>query len=218
MRESVIVTVDVVLFTLLDDELAVGLLRRADEPFKGRLALPGGYVHQQEDTDGLAAAARVLRDKTGIEAPYLEQLYTFADGARDPRGWSVSLAYYALVDRATLECQAKDAFSLVPVAELPRLPFDHNRIVDKGLERVQNKAAYSTLPCFLAGTVFTLAELQATYERVMGQKLDKSVFRRKLAELDFVEPTGEQREGAHRPAQLYRIQPKKSRMLFDKAL
>lgn len=210
--QSIIVTVDVVLFALRDKTLHVVLTRRPNEPYAGQWALPGGYVHQQEDADSLAAALRVLRSKTGIAPPYLEQLYSFADGARDPRGWSVSLSYFALVDQAVLASAQAAApgysFDLMDVNMVPRLSFDHNRIVDVALKRLRNKSAYSTLPCYLLPEQFTFAQVHETYEHVMGVALDKSAFRRKLAEMDVLdECKGQRVGGAHRPAQLFRVKP-----------
>ena len=210
--QAIIVSVDVVLFALHNKTLHVVLTRRPNEPFAGQWALPGGYVHQQEDADGLAAALRVLRSKTGIAPPYLEQLYSFADGARDPRGWSVSLSYFALVDQTVLaNAQAAApgySFDLVDVNTVPRLSFDHNRIVDMALKRLRDKSAYSTLPCYLLPEQFTFAQVHETYEHVMGVALDKSAFRRKLAEMAVLEECKGQRVGgAHRPAQLFRVKP-----------
>ena len=207
---SIIVTVDVVLFALLDKKLHVVLSRRPNEPFSGQWALPGGYVHKQEDADSLTAALRVLRDKTGIVPPYLEQLYSFADGARDPRGWSVSLSYFALVDHAVLaNAQVSSpgfGFDLVDVNAVPRLSFDHNRIFDMALKRLRDKSSYSTLPCYLLPEQFTFAQVHETYEHVMGVALDKSAFRRKLTEMDVLEECKGQRiGGAHRPAQLFKV-------------
>lgn len=207
---NIIVTVDVVLFALLDKKLHAVLSRRPKEPFAGQLALPGGYVHKQDDADSLAAALRVLRTKTGIVPPYLEQLYSFADGARDPRGWSVSLSYFALVDQTVL-ATAQTAvpglgFDLVDVNAVPRLSFDHNRIFDMALKRLRDKSSYSTLPCYLLPAHFTFAQVHETYEHVMGVALDKSAFRRKLSELDVLEECKGQRVGgAHRPAQLFKV-------------
>lgn len=209
---TIIVTVDVVLFALRDKQLHVVLARRPNEPYAGQWALPGGYVHKQEDTDSLAAALRVLRSKTGIAPPYLEQLYSFADGARDPRGWSVSLSYFALVDRAVLvsaqSAVADSPFDLVDVNAVPRLSFDHNRILDVALKRLRDKSAYSTLPCYLLPEQFTFAQVHETYEHVMGVALDKSAFRRKLTEMDVLqECLGQRVGGAHRPAQLFCVKP-----------
>lgn len=216
--QNIIVTVDVVLFTLHAQCLHVVLMRRPNDPFAGQLALPGGYVHQTDDADSLAAAVRVLRAKTGITPPYLEQLYSFADAARDPRGWSVSVSYFALVDAVVLR-QAQvgvngAAFDLLHVNALAPLPFDHNRIVEVALKRLRDKSAYSLLPCYLLAEPFTFAQVHQTYEHVMGVALDKSAFRRKLFDMNVLEECqGQRTGGAHRPAQLYRVKPEFARRL-----
>ncbi|MBI5258873.1 MAG: NUDIX hydrolase [Burkholderiales bacterium] len=198
-----ICTVDVVLLTLRDGALQVLLQRREREPFAGTLALPGGYVRPQEDRDTDAAAARVLREKAGVEGPYLEQLATFSGAARDPRGWSVAIAYCALVPADALPGHAV----LAPVDRLPSLPFDHAQIVATAVARVRTKSQYSSLPVYLCGERFTLPQLQAVYEAVLGEPVNKVSFRRKMDELDMLEPIegALSSGGAHRPAQLYRL-------------
>ncbi|WP_374347240.1 NUDIX domain-containing protein [Chitinimonas sp.] len=219
MEQSIIVTVDVVLFTLAGDQLQIVLLKREREPYAQQWALPGGYIHADEDRDAQAAAARVLRDKTGLISPYLEQLFTFSGGVRDPRGWSVSISYYALVHESLLVADEAHRFSLWPVDALPDLPFDHQRVVSYAVQRLRDKSSYSSLPCHLLPPLFTLTELQHTYERLLGQPLDKSVFRRKLPELDFLEAVPDAiRLGKHRPAQLYRLRPDKRLAIFDRAM
>ena len=218
MHRTIILTVDVVLFTLKEDKLHIVLLKREQEPYQDLPALPGGYIHAEEDGDSLAAAKRVLLEKTALISPYLEQLYTFANGTRDPRGWSASISYYALVNADILLSRETKHFILSPVDELPQLPFDHNRIIDFALARLRNKSTYSALPCHLLPELFTLTELQQTYEKVLGHRLDKSAFRRKINELDFLETTRETRKGVHRPAQLFRIRPAKNLALFDRTI
>ncbi len=211
---SVLCTVDVVLLTLSRGRLCVGLLRRETAPFLGVPALPGGYVHAQEDSDALGTAMRVLDTKLGLESPYLEQVGTFSGPARDPRGWSISIAYAALVPEQLLTSRAP-GFGLVKVDELPQLPFDHGAIVELAVRRVRNKSVYSSLPAQFCGERFTLPELQNVYEAVLGEQLNKVSFRRKMVELDMLEPLpGElQRGKAHRPAQLYRLRPEYRRQL-----
>ena len=205
----VICTVDVVLLTLGDDGLSVALLKREREPYQGVAALPGGYIHTDEDVNGYAAALRVLKSKTGIVAPYLEQLATFSGAARDPRGWSVSMAYYALVPFAVIAKAGHPDVRLAGVDRLHTLPFDHTTIVDTAVERLRSKSQYSSLPCFLAGEQFTLPQLQRVYEALMGEPLNKVSFRRKMAEMDVLDPVEGQTDtpGANRPAQLYRLKP-----------
>ncbi len=200
-----IATVDIALFTLHAGELCVLLARREREPYAGQLALPGGFVHVDEDADTTATAVRVLAQKVGVARPYLEQLYTFSGKVRDPRGWSIAVAYYALVPEARLAAHGPGV-ELAAVDRLPALPFDHERIVATALYRLRGKSTYSALPAFLLPEHFTIQELHRVYEQVIGVKLDKASFRRKIEDQDIVEPVaGERRGGAHRPAQLYRL-------------
>lgn len=199
-----LVMVDTALFTIRDERLCLILTRRKEPPFEGLLALPGGFVHVQEDADTEMAARRVIRSKIGFDAPYLEQLFTFSGAARDPRGWSVSIAYYALIPLSLLDqSQAAEAF---PVDVLPPLPFDHQLIVAKAVERLRGKATYSSLPAFLLPGEFTMNDLHRIYEQTIGARLDKASFRHKILEQDIIEPVPNRfRVGAHRPAQLYRL-------------
>lgn len=202
---QVLVSVDTVVLTLQDDALQVVLVRRNQPPFDGVWALPGGYIHAQEDADAQDSAVRVLRDKVGIAGAYLEQLSTFSGPARDPRGWSVAIAYCALVSSAQLPQHA--GVKRVPVAALCQLPFDHHAIVAAALARVRNKSQYSSLPVHLCGETFTLPQLQQVYESILGEPLNKVSFRRKMDEMQLLEavPGAMHSGGAHRPAQLYRV-------------
>ena len=203
---AILCTVDVVLLTLQQGRLQVALLRRERAPFAGVLALPGGYIHAQDDADAQGSAARVLRDKAGLQSPYLEQLATFSGPVRDPRGWSVAVVYCALVPPEVL-VQAVDRITLVAVDGLPPLPFDHRQIIDTAVQRVRSKSQYSSLPVHLCAEPFTLPQLQAVYEAVLGEAVNKVSFRRKVDELAMLEavPGALQTGGAHRPAQLYRV-------------
>jgi len=199
-----ICTVDVVLLTLRDAQLQVLLLKRDREPFDGALALPGGYVHADEDQGCEDAAQRVLLQKAGLQSPYLEQLASFSGPARDPRGWSVSVAYFALVPVP----EASQPGQLwLPVDRLPQLPFDHGRIVATAVERVRNKSQYSSLPVHLCPEPFTLPQLHAIYEALLGEAINPVSFRRKMDELAILQavPGAKRADGAHRPAQLYRL-------------
>lgn len=202
----VICTVDVVLLTLKGEALHVVLLKRKSEPFVGMPALPGGYIHAQEDKTAWDAAARVLKDKTGIVSPYLEQLATYSGADRDPRGWSVSIVYYALVPSEVLDVD-HDGLVVAPVSRLPKLPFDHKSIIEFALSRVRSKSLYSSLPVYLCGERMTLPRLQAVYEAVLGEPINKVSFRRKMDEMGILEPIeGDMESGAaHRPAQVYRL-------------
>jgi ADP-ribose pyrophosphatase YjhB (NUDIX family) len=209
--DTQIVTVDVVLLTVVERGLAVALLRRENPPFAGELGLIGGYVHADKDKSTDDTAARVLRDKTGLTGLFVEQLATFSGPSRDPRGWSVSVAYYALVPHTALEAALGEAprLKLVPVAEAKSLPFDHDAILAAAVERLRGKGAYSTLPAQLIEQPFTLSELQQVYEIALATpRIDKSSFRRKLNELDLIEPAeGRRNDTGGRQAQLYRLRP-----------
>ena len=198
-----ITTVDAVLLTLREDALAVGLIRREQPPFVGAWALPGGYVRVQEDRSLEDAAARILRDKARIEGRFLEQLGTFSGAGRDPRGWSLTVAYFALVPSADLQA-ADSVLVLHSITALPELAFDHAEIVAAAVGRLRGKSSYSALPAFLLPPLFTLAELHATYQHVLGTRLDPASFR------GIVETTGTYRVGAHRPAELYRLRAGKA--------
>ncbi|WP_077033502.1 NUDIX hydrolase [Pelomonas sp. KK5] len=205
IADALICTVDVVLLTLHEQQLQVALIEREHAPFEGALALPGGYVRTAQDRSTTEAAVRVLREKAALASPWLEQLGSFSGPERDPRGWSLSVAYYALVPAALLEGQP--GLQLRPVARLPRLPFDHRAIIEAAVARVRTKSQYSSLPVHLCGETFTLPQLQAVYEALLGEPINKVSFRRKIDQLGMVEPVeGAQELGrANRPAQLYRL-------------
>lgn len=209
----VILTIDCVLLTLPGGDsaggLAVALLNRKAPPFAGLAALPGGYVHADADADLDASARRVLADKLGLgsDGVFLEQLGTVSGARRDPRGWSASVVYYALVPEERLAGAPGAATHLAPVDALPPLAFDHAEIVARAVARLRAKTGYSNLPGFLLPETFTLPELQDVYERVLDLRLDQSVFRKRMDELALIEavPDGFRTGGRHRPAQLYRL-------------
>jgi len=205
-EERPILTVDVVLFTVRGGRLQVALQRRDRTPFKRRLALIGGYVHVDEDVDTASTAKRVLREKAGLSGIFLEQLMTFSGARRDPRGWSASVAYYALVPETALAPVLEQDMVITPVEEVASLPFDHETIVAEGVKRLQSKGAYSSLPAFLLPPEFTMPQLREIYETVMRTSLNDSAFRRKIEELQLIEPvSGAFSKASARPAQLYRL-------------
>ncbi len=210
-----LVTVDAVLLTLRAGVLEIALHRRERAPFKNAMALPGGVVHVDEDGDTEASIRRVLREKTGFEPRYLEQLQVFSGKDRDPRQWSLSVSYVALVPAAELEAATQADFRFVSVDALPPLAFDHADIVAAAVARLRGKSSYSTLPFFLLPERFTLTELQHTYEAILQTRLEKSNFRRKMEAWGVLEATGEQMGGAQRPARLYRL---KDFTLFDRSV
>ena len=200
------VTTDIVVFTIRDDALRVLLIKRAEDPYLGSWALPGGFV---EISEGLAEAAeRELCEETGVSGVYLEQLFTFGKPDRDPRERVITVAYYALVPSGRIEIRAAsdaEAVGWFALDELPTLAFDHQQILDMALERLRVKLDSSTIALQLMAKEFTLTELQSAYELILGEPLDKRNFRKRILALQAIEETGqERREGAHRPAKLYR--------------
>jgi len=209
-----------VIFALRDWELQVLLIRRGVPPFEGRWALPGGFVRQGESLEH--AARRELEEETGVRDVYLEQLYTFGDADRDPRGRIVTVAYYALLTGEAAPLKAgtdAGAAAWMPARKHPPLAFDHDRILTYALERLANKLDYTTVGFQLLPRKFTLSQLQRVYETVLGRSLDKRNFRRKLAILDVLTPLDEWvQDGPSRPAQLYRFSPKQFERLRDKGI
>lgn len=206
-------TVDCVVFGFDGGDLQVLLIRRGLEPFKDRWALPGGFVHLDETLD--EAARRELAEETGLREVFLEQLHTFGAVERDPRERVVSVAYFALV-KPTAATAATDAAEAewFPVASIPPLAFDHAEIFAAALARLRGKLRYDLLGFELLPPKFTLSQLQGLYEAVLGTALDKRNFRKKVLGFDLLVPLNEKhRDGAHRPAQLFRFDPAKYRRL-----
>jgi 8-oxo-dGTP diphosphatase len=220
VETDVRVAVDLVIFTIRDGALHALLIQRAAPPFEGRWALPGGFILHGESLED--AALRELGEETGVRNVYLEQLYSFGDPERDPRGRVISVAYYALVaaDRAPLAAGSDaSAAQWWPVAAHPRLAFDHGQILGYALERLRNKLEYTTVGFQLLPPKFTLTQLQLVYEAILGRELDKRNFRRKMELLGILRPLQEwAREGRSRPAQLFTFSAKRFEKLKDKGI
>jgi 8-oxo-dGTP diphosphatase len=200
------VTVDVIIFTLSEGDLHVLLIQRGHPPFKGMWAIPGGFVGIDESIE--SAAIRELEEETGVRDVYLEQLYTFGDIDRDPRGRVITVAYFALVPADAVQPHAgQDASDARwwSVYDLPSLAFDHADILSYALQRLRYKLEYTAVGFELLPITFTLSELQSAYEIILGEALDKRNFRRKILNADVIEETGEYRAGEGRPAKLYRF-------------
>lgn len=200
-----ILTVDLVVLCLKEGELHVVLQKRDRQPHSGRLALIGGYVRPEKDVSTSAAAVRVLRDKAGIESRFIDQLMTFSGGDRDPRGWSASVAYYAMAPAENIPAD-NHSLAMTPLLKAKGLPFDHDDIVAKAGERWRRRSAYSSLPAFLLTPTFTLPALRMAYEKMLGRTLNDSAFRRKIDELRIIKPVaGALSKATARPAQLYEL-------------
>lgn len=223
------VTVDVIVFTILQGELQALLVRRERPPFRGRWAIPGGFVERGEPLAD--AALRELREETGLKDVYLEQLYTFGDPGRDPRGRTITVAYLALVNPARFRGPRErsrpdpravsDAAGVgwFPAYRLPALAFDHNRILAYAVERLRNKLFYTTVGFEFLPREFTLSQLQSVYETLVNRKQDKRNFRRKILSLDILQASGRtRREGRHRPAGVYRFRKPRWTYLRERAL
>ena len=197
--------VDIVLFTIQNEALQVLLVKRRSEPFQGSWSLPGGIVSQSESVD--EAALRELQAETGISRVYLEQLYTFGDLDRDPRGRVITVSYYAVVDwgRAPETVRVTPAEATwFPAGRLPSLAFDHKKIIAAAIERLRSKVNYTTVAFQLLPKAFALSELQRAYEVILGKPLDKRNFRKKMLQLGVLKDTGARKtEGRQRPARLY---------------
>lgn len=211
-------TVDCVVFGFDEGSLKILLIRRGIEPFKGSWALPGGFVRTDETLD--EAARRELREEAGLEKIYLEQLYTFGGIGRDPRERVVSVAWFALVRRADhLPAAATDAAEAAwfEADKVPSLAFDHAEILATALDRLRGKIRWQPVGFELLPKKFTLSQLQALYEAILGRELDKRNFRKKLLALDLLAALDETTTaGSRRPAQLFRFDQRKYEQLTRK--
>lgn len=202
-----ILTVDGIIFQMIDGGLHVLLIQRAFEPFLGKWALPGGYNPAGETTT--QALERVLVSKTGImtsQLGYMEQLCTIDTVARDPRGHAISVVYVGLGRNLAPGGEGAQNPQFFPINKLPELAYDHDQLIAWAVDRLREKLVYTNITVALLPPTFTLTELQTVYEAILGRKLDKRNFRKKIAALNIITSTGEYEEkAAHRPAQLYRF-------------
>ncbi len=222
--ERPLVTVDVIIFTVVDDALRVLLVRRpedAAEPYPGRWALPGGFVDVHRDATLQACALRKLREKTGVAAPYLEQLGSWGGARRDPRGWSATHVWFALIpapgsEAAPPQGTAPSEWVQADEAARRRLAFDHGEILAAALQRLRGKVEYTSLPAFLLPEPFTLPELQRVYEVVLGRALDKSAFRKRMLDSGFLEEVGLVDAPSGRAAMGYRVVDRERPAVFPR--
>src|SRR3990167_1032893 len=219
--ERPLVTVDVVIFTVMADQLYALLVRRPEsdgEPYPARWALPGGFVDVERDASLLACAERKLRGHTGLVAPYLEQLGSWGDAKRDPRGWSSTHAYFALIPKPEAADGSATTTEWVPCdqAARRRLAFDHNTILSTAIERLRSKVEYTSLPAFLLPEPFTLPQLQRVYEVVLGRPLDKSAFRKRMLDANYLEEAGMVTGDHGRAAMGYRLRDREQATVFPR--
>lgn len=203
---------EIAVMALVDGQLQVLLGRRSGKPYAGQWALPGGAVRIDKDRSLDDAARRVMQERTGLVRPTLKQLLAIGGPKRDPRApWAMSVVYRSLVRADSIAPAAgkrMDALSWRPVDELgagAALAFDHAELIERAVAAAREEVERMDLPFDALPPTFTLGELQGACEQLLGRSLDKSSFRRRLAERELVEPVeGEMRGGANRPAQVFR--------------
>ena len=196
------ITVDTVILAIKNDALNVLLVKRDNEPFKDKWAIPGGYVRMSENLD--EAAMRVLKEKTNVENIYLEQLYTFGDPLRHPVSRVITCAYFALIRSEDVEVVTTDELAWHKVSELPPLAFDHKEIIEYSLKRTRERLEMCPVAYQLLNEKFTLTEMQKAYEMIMEKKLDKRNFRKKVITTEGLRELNEfSKSSSKRPARLY---------------
>ncbi|MCE9639592.1 MAG: NUDIX hydrolase [Betaproteobacteria bacterium] len=223
-----LLSVDTIIFSVIGGRLNVLLVKRAfipgkelSYPFQGKWALVGGLLDTKRDASLEDAALRRLLEKTNLRSPYLEQLQSFGNALRDPRKWAATVVYFALIAAEGLQLQSGTSVEEVrwwPIDDAVKLKlaFDHSHILEVALHRLRSKVEYTTLPANLLPAEFTLSELQAIYEIILGRSLDKSSFRKRVLSADFVDEARNVRKGPNRPAQLYRIKPGRNAVVFPR--
>ncbi len=219
-------SVDPVIFTVFDNKLHILVVRRNIEPYNGCWSLPGGLIDVEKDMDLISAAARKLKEKTNVTEHYLEQVATVGNASRDPRGWSITVVYFALITRPTdITLSATHGASDVrwePVVDdnvsIP-LAFDHEKLVKIALERLRAKVSYTSVAAHLLAETFTLLDLQQIHEIILGRKVEKkSLMRRYLGSGLLLKVQGSRHEGRMRPAQLYRLKVRNTTHYFVRSM
>jgi len=212
------VTTDCVIFGFDKGELKVLLVERGIEPYKGKWALPGGFINMEEDAD--ACALRILKKETCLENIFMEQLYTFSGVDRDPRYRVISIAYYALVKLSDYNPEVgldTSNINWFPISEIPELAFDHSKILYSAQERLKGKIKYQPIGFELLPERFTLPELHQLYETVLGVSLDRRNFRKKMLSFDFlVDENDFQRGARNRAPKIYSFNKKRYEELSEK--
>lgn len=212
------VTTDAVIFGFDEEDLKVLLIKRGIEPFKSCFALPGGFIRENETAE--ECALRELAEETGLKNIYIEQLYTFSNPERDPRGRVISVAFFALVRQSHFQPQGGDdaeSAHWFSAKDIPDLAFDHRLILDTALQRLKGKISYRPIGFELLDEKFTLSQLQNLYEVVLNTKLDKRNFRKKIMKTGLLKALNEkQKNVAHKAARFYKFDKKKYKELSRK--
>ncbi|MEJ5960656.1 NUDIX hydrolase [Pedobacter immunditicola] len=215
-------SIDCVVFGFDEGELKILLIERNEEPFKDWCALPGNIVDPGESLD--QSASRILKELTGLGDIFMEQFYTFGDVDRHPQGRVISIAYYAMLrlggEKAVkpISSYAKKAF-WKNINDLPKLAFDHQQIFEKGLEKIKRRIKHQPIAFELLPEKFTLTQLQNVYELILGKKLDKRNFRKKMLSFGVLKELDEKQKGvSFRAAMLYKFDRRKYAKLFGKEI
>ncbi|AZJ33687.1 MULTISPECIES: NUDIX domain-containing protein [Tenacibaculum] len=218
ISQNIKVAVDAVVFGYQQKELSVLLIKRGIEPFKGAWALPGGLVLENESLEH--AVERELLEETGVTIDYLEQLYTFGTPKRDPRNRVISVTYFGLVSPNHFKISADTDAAEVqwfPIHELPKLAFDHNRILTTALQRLQNKINYQPIGFELLKKEFPFSDLENLYQTILNQKIDRRNFRKKIMSFGILTETDKiHQPSSGRPAKLFKFNAKKYKELEKK--
>jgi 8-oxo-dGTP diphosphatase len=202
------VTVDIIIFSLVEDDLNVLLIKRKFAPYSGMWAIPGGFLERGESLE--QAAVRELAEETGITNVHIEQLYAFGDPGRDPRMQVVTITYFTLVPIDSVPHRPGDDAAETrwfSVLQLPQLAFDHQQILDYAVKNLRSRVENDSIRLRLLPDFFTLTELQNAHEVILGSPLDKRNFRRKILASGIIKETGKRKKSAEgRPAMLYQYQ------------
>lgn len=222
-KQSIKLSVDAVVFGYEEGVISVLLIKRKYAPFKGKWAIPGGFVLNNESLE--EAVERELHEETGIKINYLEQLYTFGNPSRDPRGRIVTIAYFGLVRPNTFKIFASTDAEQVQwfnIKELPALSFDHKKILDTAVKRLQGKITYEPIGFELLDDKFPFSDLEKLYNTLLNREVDRRNFRKKIVGLNILDELDEKvSKGSGRPANLFQFnqkryfQLKKEGIIFD---
>lgn len=211
MQQSIRLSVDAVVFGYESGTISVLLIKRKYEPFKGKWAIPGGFVSENESLE--EAVERELKEETGIEINYLEQLYTFGNPKRDPRSRVVSVAYFGLIKPSAFKIFAStdaEEVQWFKITELPKLSFDHDEILKLAITRLQGKITYEPIGFELLDNKFPFSDLEKLYTTLLGREIDRRNFRKKLLSLNILDELNEKvSKGSGRPANLFKFNNKR---------
>ncbi|MBL7558890.1 NUDIX hydrolase [Olleya sp. YSTF-M6] len=211
MQQSIQLSVDAVVFGYESGTVSVLLIKRKYEPFKGQWAIPGGFVLNKESLE--EAVQRELKEETGLEINYLEQLYTFGNPDRDPRNRVVSVAYFGLIKPSAFKIFAStdaEAVQWFDINELPNLSFDHDSILKLAINRLQNKMTYEPIGFELLDNKFPFSDIEKLYSSLLGRAIDRRNFRKKLLSFNILDELNEKTsKGSGRPAKLFKFNKKR---------